>query len=309
MKYKVFIDGQEGTTGLQINDRIAKRGDVQLLVIDEKYRKDPAARRELLNEADVAFLCLPDDAARESVSLIENDKTIVIDTSTAHRTEAGWAYGFPELSVKHRSAIATSHRIANPGCHATGFIVSAYPLISNGIVGKDTSLSCVSLTGYSGGGKKMIAQYEAKDRPVELESPRMYALTQAHKHIPEMTAVTGLENAPVFCPIVCDFYSGMAVTISLTPDRLKKDMSRNELFEFFKSYYQNEGLISVHGECEGMVAANELENKPNLKIYVLGTDERITVTSVFDNLCKGASGAAVQNMNIALGIDETYSIL
>lgn len=309
MKYKVFIDGQEGTTGLQINDRMAKRSDVLPLVIDEKYRKDPAARKELLNEADVAFLCLPDDAARESVSLIENDKTVVIDTSTAHRTAAGWAYGLPELSSEHRRAIATSKHIANPGCHATGFIASVYPLIKSGIIGTNASLNAVSLTGYSGGGKKMIAQYEATDRPEEFKSPRMYALTQAHKHIPEMTAVTGLKKAPVFCPIVCDFYSGMAVTVSLTPDLFERSVKKSELLELLKDYYKEEKLISVHGECEGMLAANELENKPNLKIYVLGNDERITVTSVFDNLYKGASGAAVQNMNIALGIDETYSIL
>lgn len=309
MKFKVFIDGQEGTTGLQINERIAKRSDAELLLIDEKYRKDPAARKELLNAADVAFLCLPDDAARESVSLIENDKTIVIDTSTAHRTSAGWAYGLPELSKKHRSEIAASKRIANPGCHATGFIVGVYPLLERGIIENTAALSCTSLTGYSGGGKKMIAQYEAAERPAELKGPRIYALTQAHKHLPEMTAVTGLKNAPVFCPIVCDFYSGMAVTVSLCAEDFKRNVTKDALFELYADFYKGEKLISVHNSVDGMVAANELEGKADLKIYVFGNDERMTVTSVFDNLYKGAAGAAVQNMNIALGIDETYSII
>ena len=310
MKYKVFIDGQEGTTGLQINSRIAKRNDVELLVIDEKYRKDANAKKELLNEADVAFLCLPDEAAKESASLVENEKTIVIDTSTAHRTASDWTYGLPELSDERRRAIAKSKRIANPGCHATGFIVNVFPLVTNGYISDDAALCCMSLTGYSGGGKKMIAQYEAENRPREYDSPRIYALTQAHKHIPEMTAVTGLKNAPVFCPTVCDFYCGMSSTVALTRDMFLKKTTKEELFEFFFEFYKGQKLITVLMDAaDGTIAANELAGRADMRIYISGNDERMTVTSVFDNLGKCASGAAIQNMNIALGIDETYSLI
>lgn len=310
MKYKIFIDGREGTTGLQIEQRLKARDDIELLDIEPEQRKDPARRAELLNEADAAFLCLPDDAARESASLVTSGKTVVIDTSTAHRTDPMWAYGLPELSHAHRERIAASKRVANPGCHATGFIVAAYPLVSGGLIDKSAALHCSSLTGYSGGGKKMIAQYEAAERPEELKSPRQYALAQEHKHLAEMAAVAGLERKPVFAPFVCDYYSGMAVTLYLDKSVFAKSVSLVGLTEYYKDFYGGERLITVCGSPEsGFAASNEMARKPDLKIYVMGCDERVTVTAVFDNLLKGASGAAIQNMNLALGIDEYKGVL
>lgn len=310
MKYRVYIDGQEGTTGLQLQKRLSAHKDIELMLISDALRKNIDARRELLNSADVVFLCLPDAAAVEAVSLIENEKVKVIDASTAHRTAANWAYGFPELSPEHRSAVAASKRIANPGCHATGFTAVVYPLVRLGILPKDYPLSCHSITGYSGGGKSMIASYEAEERSYQYESPMQYALSLSHKHLPEMQAVTGIDRAPVFNPIVCDFYSGMAVSLPLHTSMLTKKLSPSALQEILAEYYAGERLISVHGPSEdGFLPANELRDSCLLKIYVCGNNEQMTLVSVFDNLGKGASGAAVQNMNIALGLNEFETLI
>ena len=300
-KPKVYIDGKEGTTGLQIYDRLAAREDIQLLLIDEARRKDPAERKKFLNAADLVFLCLPDAAAVEAVSLIENDRTRVIDCSTAHRTDPAWAYGFPELSPERREAIRTARRVANPGCHATGFISIVYPLVQLGLIPRDAALSCFSLTGYSGGGKKMIAQYEAGNREAELDSPRIYGLSQSHKHLPEMRKVCGLTTAPVFSPIVADYYKGMASTVPLFLDR-------ETLLLALTKYYQGSGnsrMVRVCAEWENpMLGANTLAGCDSLYLFVQGNHERSTVTALFDNLGKGASGAAVQNMNLMLGFEE-----
>jgi len=310
MKYRVYIDGQEGTTGLQLQKRLSRHENIELLLISEELRKDTNARREYLNSADLVFLCLPDSAAKEAVSLIENDRVKVIDASTAHRTAPGWVYGFPELSPEQRRAIANSKRIANPGCHATGFIAIVYPLVKLGILPKDYPLTCHSITGYSGGGKSMIAAYEAEGRPYQYDSPRSYALALSHKHLPEMMAVTGIERTPVFSPIVCDFYSGMAVSVPLHSSMLTKRLGPSELLEILAGYYEGEKLISVHGAPEdGYLAANELRDTCLMKIYVCGNNEQLMLTSVFDNLGKGASGAAVQNMNIALGLNEYETLI
>lgn len=310
MSYKIFIDGREGTTGLQIEQRIRQRADLELLEIDPARRKDPDARRELLNAADAAFLCLPDAAARESAALVDNPHTVVIDTSTAHRTDPAWVYGLPELSAQHKASIRSAKRIANPGCHATGFIVCAYPLVQLGLLDPSAQFCCFSLTGYSGGGKKMIAQYESADRPTALDSPRVYALTQSHKHLAEMAAVCGLEKPPFFSPVVADFYSGMAVTVDLPAAAFKKSVGLAELEALLADYYSDAALFTVAGNREdGFIAANEMAEQPGLKIYVGGCDARPTLTAVFDNLCKGASGAAVQNLNLALGLGEYDALL
>lgn len=309
MKHKVFIDGGSGTTGLQIVSRISARDDLELLSIDPALRKDAGEKAKIMNLADVVFLCLPDDAARESAALVTNENTVVIDASTAHRTDPLWAYGFPELSAAHREAIKNSKRIANPGCHATGFISVVYPLVALGILGEDARLCCYSQTGYSGGGKKMIEQYEAAERPSEFDSPRQYALTQSHKHLAEMKAVCSLEHEPVFCLAVGDYYSGMAVCVMLTGDMLKKACSRQQLENELANWYKNAALITVGGNAEsGFISPTQMEKQSGMKIYVTGSDERMALVSVFDNLCKGASGAAVQNMNIALGLDELASL-
>lgn len=305
MSYKVFIDGQEGTTGLQLQKRLAAHQQVELLLIDPEKRKDEAARKKLMNQADVVFLCLPDAAAREAIGLVENPQTRIIDASTAHRTASGWAYGFAELSVAHRQAIAQGKRIANPGCHATGFIAAVYPLIALGIADRDYPFTCHSITGYSGGGKKMIAAYESPDRPGAYDSPRQYGLSLAHKHLPEMRQITGIAQAPVFNPIVCDFYSGMAVSVPLYTKFFKKSVSLKGLLEALGEFYRDARLIDVlAAPQDGFLAANEVEKTCRLLLHVMGNDDQITLTSVFDNLGKGASGAAVQNMNIALGLDE-----
>lgn len=310
MKHKVFIDGQEGTTGLQIFERLSAHKDVELLLIDEALRKDTKTRRELINSADAVFLCLPDAAAKESVSLVENDKVCVIDASTAHRTAAGWDYGFPELSKERRQAIKSSKRIANPGCYATGFIASVFPLVSLGILPKSTPITCHAVSGYSGAGKKAIAEYEAAGRPIGHSSPRQYALTLAHKHLPEMKAVTGIDNIPLFNPMICDFYSGMAVSVPLFSSMLTKKYTSADIREELSEFYAGEKLISVSGPTEdGFIAANSLSGTNLLKIYVCGNDEQITLISVLDNLGKGASGAAVQNMNLALGLNEFETLI
>jgi len=307
--YKVFIDGQEGTTGLQIFDRLNARPDITILPISQELRKDPQERRRLMMEADVVFFCLPDAAAVESAALAEGSDAIVIDASTAHRTNPDWAYGFPELSAEHRAKIATGKRIANPGCHATGFISLVYPLVKSGLIDKEALLSSHSITGYSGGGKSMIQDYEGAERDAALDSPRQYALTLKHKHLPEMAKITGLSTPPVFNPIVADFYKGMAVSLPLFAKQLQKPMTKAELLSFYQEFYAGSTFITVSEEPAGMIAANEYAGTNHLHIYVCGNDETFTLVSVFDNLGKGASGAAVQNMNIALGLPEdTYLV-
>lgn len=309
--YKVFIDGNQGTTGLRLFDRLSKRDDIELLKISEELRKDKDERRRLINMSDITFLCLPDDASRESVSFCDNENTVIIDTSTAHRTNPDWAYGFAELSDEHRVKIASSKRIAVPGCHASGFISIVYPLIASGIMPKDYSCVCHSLTGYSGGGKKMINDYE-NEKTNDLFAPRQYGLTQNHKHLKEMKAITGLEDFPVFTPIVDDYYSGMATTVPVFTKMLNVQ-SVSEIHAMFDSYYKNSQIIEVlplHGgeTPVSMVSANEKSGKDSMKILVSGNDERVFITSIFDNLGKGASGAAVQCMNISIGIDEKTSL-
>lgn len=298
----VFIDGSAGTTGLRIYDRLNGRGDLNLIILPDELRKDINARKQAINSCDIAFLCLPDAAAIEAVSLVENSNTAIIDTSTAHRTADGWTYGFPELK-SYREKIVNSKRIANPGCHASGFVALIAPLVENGILCADANLSAFSLTGYSGGGKGMIAQYEDEKQDVLLGAPRQYALTQNHKHLKEMVKICGLQNPPAFCPIVGDFYSGMEVTVPVFKKDLK--MSLSELKDFYKDYY-NSGLITYNdAEDEGgFLSAGFLSGKDNMEITVCGNEDRILLVSRFDNLGKGASGAAIQNMNIILGIDE-----
>ena len=299
---KIFIDGSAGTTGLKIYERLISRKDIQLITLSDETRKDINARRDALNNADIAFLCLPDDAARESVSLVSNPNTAVIDTSTAHRVNPQWTYGLPELSGQ-REKIKSSKRIANPGCHATGFIALVAPLVETGIVGKNESLTCFSLTGYSGGGKKMIAQYEDVKRDSLLDAPRQYGLTQTHKHLPEMTQVSGLEVPPVFCPIVAPYYAGMEVTVSLNNKNIQA------VKDCYADYY-HDGVIrfAENSDEGGFISAGKFSGRDDLEISVFGNDERILLVSRFDNLGKGASGAAIQNMNILLGINETEGL-
>ena len=301
---KVFIDGASGTTGLRIHDRLAARNDIELITLAEKDRKDPAAITEALNASDLSFLCLPDDAAREAVTYVTNPETVILDTSTAHRTMPGWTYGFPELSPRHRAAIASSKRIAVPGCHASGFIVLIYPLIEAGLIAPDTALTCFSLTGYSGGGKKMIAQYEAEDRDPLLDAPRQYGISQQHKHLKEMVAVTGLDIAPVFCPIVDNFYSGMEVTVPLFARDLRNGATADDVRALYRSRYNTPVVRYMDGGDEqGFLSAGLLTGKDSMTIGVFGNEERILLSARYDNLGKGASGAAVQCMNIAMGAD------
>ncbi len=300
---KVFIDGSAGTTGLRIAERLAGRKDIALITLTEETRKDVAARKGALNEADIAFLCLPDDAARESVSLIDNPNTVVIDASTAHRTLPDWAYGFPELSKAHEEKILSSKRIAVPGCHASGFIALVYPLIEAGILSKDALLTCHSITGYSGGGKKMIAEYEGEEREVLLDAPRQYGLTQRHKHLKEMKGIAGLETSPVFCPIVSDFYSGMAVTVPLFRSQIEGGI--DEIKKIYKEKYQS-ALVSYEESLEdnGFISGVKLGGKDCMKVTVAGNEERILLIAVYDNLGKGASGAAIECMNMVLGVEK-----
>ena len=299
MKPKVFIDGKEGTTGLQIYDRLANRTDIELLLIDEAKRKDTEERRRLINEADLVFLCLPDKAAIEAVSLIENENTRVIDASTAHRTNPDWDYGFPELSPEHREAIISSKRVANPGCHASGFVSIVYPLVKAGVLPADYALTCFSLTGYSGGGKKMIAEYEAEDKANELNAPRIYGLSLSHKHIPEMTAITGLEKKPIFCPIVDDYYCGMATSVPI------QGIDSQLILDTLKKHYEGQQFVKVTPElCDsGMLEANCNVGTNMMEITVCGNGNETLVVSRFDNLGKGASGSAVENMNLMLGFE------
>ena len=310
MKTKVYIDGQAGTTGLQIYERIGMREDLTLLRIDEDKRHDLDERKKFLNMADIVFLCLPDAGAVEAVSLIENPDVRVIDASTAHRTSDQWTYGFPEISREQRAAIAASKRVANPGCHATGLISSVAPLIRMGILPKDYPVTCYSLTGYSGGGKKMIAQYEAEDRDEKLSAPGIYGLTLKHKHIPEMQKVTGLVNPPVFMPVVDDYYKGMATSVMLQNRLLNGQPTAEEICLRLQEYYAGEHFVTVmpYDPKQGTLYANALAGTNHLQLVVCGYEEQTTVTALFDNLGKGASGAAVQNMNIMLGIPETVGL-
>jgi len=303
---KIFIDGSAGTTGLRIHERLAGRNDIEVVTLPDEIRKDPMARKEALNNADVAFLCLPDAAAIEAVSMVENSNTAIIDTSTAHRTNPAWAYGFPEL-FGQREKIANSKRIANPGCHASGFIALVAPLVKAGLVSADIALTCTSLTGYSGGGKKMIADYADENRSTLLDAPRQYGITQKHKHLPEMAAFCGLNTDPIFMPIVADYYAGMEVTVPL----FGKDVngSVEDIIAVYKEAYRSAILHFEDSADEGgFMAANALSGRDDMQICVAGNADRILLISRFDNLGKGASGAAIQNMNIILGLDETTGL-
>ena len=303
----VFIDGSAGTTGLRIRDRLADRKDLRLMILPEDLRKDPSARADALNSADISFLCLPDTASIEAVSFVTDPHGVIIDTSTAHRTAEGWIYGMPELSG-HREKIALAKRIANPGCHATGFIALIAPLVENGLLSSDVRLSVFSLTGYSGGGKKMIAEYEAPDTDPLYRAPRQYGLGQTHKHLPEMSVVCGLQHAPVFCPIVAPYYAGMEVTVPLTP--ADTSASPEEIRKVYRDYYHS-GLIrfAEAPDENGFLSAGAMAGRDSLEVSVFGNGERILLISRFDNLGKGASGAAIQNMNIALGLDEAEGLV
>ena len=305
---KIFIDGSVGTTGLRIFERLNSRDDVELLTLSEENRKDPVCRKEMLNKADVAFLCLPDDTAREAVAMVENPNTVIIDASTAHRTLPDWAYGFPELSSAFEEKLLKSKRIAVPGCHASGFIALVYPLIEAGLLAKDTLLTCHSITGYSGGGKKMIAEYEGKDRSLLLGAPRQYGLTQQHKHLKEMKGIVGLENAPMFSPIVADFYSGMTVTVPVFSSMLKGTLA--DVKKVYAEKYTGEVVTYVDSLDEnGFVSGLALSQKDSMKITVCGNEERILLLAGYDNLGKGASGAAIECMNLVIGADKTKGLI
>lgn len=303
---KVFIDGREGTTGLRIEQRLSVRSDIELLTIDPSLRKDSATRARLLNQADVAFLCLPDAASIEAVSLIDNPNTIVIDASTAHRTLHGWAYGLPELSPEHRKNIMHGKRIAVPGCHASGFLALAYPLILSGLLPKNYPIACHSVTGYTGGGKSMISEYESSDRDISLDSPRQYGLSQEHKHLREMVTVSGLTLTPIFMPIVADFPQGMVVTLPLHKALLN---GNPDIMAILTAHYQHQPMIKVLDHSASFLPANALAGRDDMEIAVHGHQERIVLTARFDNLGKGASGAAIQCMNIALGLPEQESLI
>ena len=305
---KVFIDGGAGTTGLKIVERMRAREDVTLITLDEEHRKDPASRKEAIHAADAVFLCLPDDAAKEAAVLAEGARAVVIDASTAHRTAEGWAYGFPELSPSHRKAVQSSKRIANPGCYASGFISLVYPLIAHGIAAKDYPFVCHAVSGYTGAGKKGIAEYEAEERDRALDSPRLYALGLRHKHLPEMQKVCALSHPPVFTPYICDFPCGMTVHVPLYRSLLQKKLTVGEMEELFREHYAGCRFVKVAKEESGFLAANTLEGTNLLQVFVNGNDEQILLSARLDNLGKGASGAAVQNMNIALGLDEGVSL-
>ena len=302
---RVFIDGSAGTTGLRIRSRLAGRSELAVTVLEGEARKDMERRRAELNSCDLAVLCLPDEAARESVSLIENPAVRVVDTSTAHRVAPGWAYGFPELGKKRREEIVSGGRVASPGCHASGFIVLVQPLIEAGILPAEALLSCFSLTGYSGGGKGMIAEYEADGRPESFVSPRIYSLSQSHKHLPEMTGITGLKSAPVFVPTVADYYCGMLVTVPLFAEQLAPGYGLADVRDCLAAKYS--GPVVRYAESMdtgGFMDSNSLAGTDAMLVTACGNGERITLHSRFDNLGKGASGAAVQCINLMLGLDE-----
>ena len=308
MKKKIFIDGKAGTTGLRIEERLSERDDVEIISLPEELRKDKEARRGMLNSADFVFLCLPDDAAREAVSMIDNPEVTVIDASTAHRTLDDWAYGLAELSPEFEEKIKSSKRIAVPGCHASGFIALVYPLVKNGFISSGELLSAFSITGYSGGGKSMIADYGSEERSPLLDAPRQYGIVQKHKHLPEMVKICGLENAPVFCPIVSDFYSGMEVTVPLFKSQLKKG-GIEDIKALYASVYNGE-MVKYKDGCDesGFMSAAACSGLDSMQIEVAGNEDRILLIARYDNLGKGASGAAVECLNIKLGCDKTKNL-
>lgn len=301
---KVFIDGSAGTTGLRIKERLSGRKDIGMIILPEELRKDDAARKECLNTADVSILCLPDDAAKQAVSMVENPDAVIIDTSTAHRVNGDFIYGFPEIGGS-RGKIKTAKRIANPGCHASGFISLVAPLIEKGIITPDEKLTAFSITGYSGGGKKMIAEYEGEDRSPFLDAPRMYGVTQKHKHLPEMVKVCGLTYAPVFCPIVAPYYAGMEVTVPLFGSSVKGGIEAVK--DAYRGYYEK-GLVHYEEEADSFISACGLAGYDDMQVTVAGNEDRILLVSRFDNLGKGASGSAIQNMNISLGLPESCGL-
>jgi N-acetyl-gamma-glutamyl-phosphate reductase len=314
MMKKIFIDGAAGTTGLKLRERLQGRSDLTILSIDESRRRDPEARKARINESDVTFLCLPDDAAREAVALCGNPDTIIIDASTAHRTTAGWAYGFPELSDKHRAEISASKRIAVPGCYASGFVALVYPLIEDRLIQPYYPMTVNAVSGYSGTGKKGIAEYEAEDKPKDYLSPRMYSMSKIHKHIPEMMAKSGLSYPPIFMPMVDNYYAGMLVNIPLHTRLMGKPTTVSKIRQLLTEHYAGSNFVKVmpeHAEnaMGGYLPANSLEGTNIMEIYVFGFEKHILLTARLDNLGKGASGAAVQCMNIALGVDETTGLL
>ena len=315
MSVKVYIDGQEGTTGLKILERFEGRNDIELLRISEDKRKDSAERARLINMSDYTFLCLPDDAAREAVSFVDNDHVRIIDASTAHRTNPAWAYGFPELSPEHREKIRTSNRVAVPGCYASGFASIVYPLVNNGIIPADFPVFAYATSGYSGAGKKAIAVYEGDDKPFEFNSPRQYALSQQHKHLPEMKAVSGLEYTPMFNPMVCDYFSGMVVSVPVQTRTLPKKFTAEQIHEMYAKHYEGANMIEVmplmsaDEQKSFFLASNTLSGQNKMQVFVFGNDEQVLLCSRLDNLGKGASGAAVQCLNIMMGIDETAGLV
>ena len=306
---KIFIDGSQGTTGLKIFDRLAKREDIELITLPENLRKDTNARKQALNNADIAFLCLPDAAAIEAVSLIENDNTIVIDTSTAHRTNEGWAYGFPELSADFENKLKNSKRIAVPGCYASGFIALVKPLVDAGIIDSDICIACHAMSGYSGAGKNGIAQYEDENRDTLLDAPREYALTQQHKHLKEMKAISGLNNEPIFSPYICDYFSGMVMTVPLFKKDLKSGKTAEDIKALYKEKY-NSDIVKYKESIDenGFIAGNKMSENDGMEVTVCGNEDRILLIARYDNLGKGASGAAVQCLNVKMGISPEYQL-
>lgn len=315
MSVKVYIDGQEGTTGLKILERFKDRNDIELLRISEDKRKDSAERARLINMSDYTFLCLPDDAAREAVSFVDNDKVRIIDASTAHRTNPDWAYGFPELSPQHREKIRTSNRVAVPGCYASGFASIVYPLVNNGVIPDDFPVFAYATSGYSGAGKKAIAVYEGSDKPEEFNSPRQYALSQQHKHLPEMKAVSGLKFTPMFNPMVCDYFSGMVVSVPIQTRMLGSSVTAESVHDMYAKHYDGAKMVEVmplmsaDEQKSFFLASNTLSGQNKMQVFVFGNDEQILLCSRLDNLGKGASGAAVQCLNIMMGIDETTGLV
>jgi N-acetyl-gamma-glutamyl-phosphate reductase len=313
-KYKVFVDGHEGTTGLEINERLKKRNDTEILNINPEKRKDIDERSKYINQSDIVFLCLPDDAAKESVSLVSNPATRIIDASTAHRTAEDWVYGIPELSPEHRKAVENAKRLSNPGCFATGFNMLIYPLIKSRIITADYLITCHSVTGYSGGGKRLIEIFESEDNKQKLNSPCFYSLGLTHKHLPEMQKHSGLINCPVFTPIVADYYRGMTVAVPFFTDTLNKKTTPVELSLFYNNYYKGQKFVKTFpaniqdGLDWGYLNAESCNYTNNIEILVFGNDRQILIAARLDNLGKGASGAAIQNMNIMLGLDETYCL-
>lgn len=310
MKTKIFIDGHSGTTGLRIHERLANRCDIEVLQISEELRKNPDEVKKFMNAADIAFLCLPDGAAKEAVALTEGANVRIIDTSTAHRTAPGWVYGFPELSTDQYEAISKGRRIGNPGCHASGVIATVYPLRKAAMLPDDYPVTAFSLTGYSGGGKKMISQYEG-DKTKDLLAPRQYGLGQVHKHLKEIVTVCNLVDKPIFSPIVDDYYAGMEVSVPLFTKLMSGKPTLDDIWNALASQYEESPFVHVRpieDQRGGFLTANDMTGRDDMELFVTGNDDRVVVTAVFDNLGKGASGAAIENMNIMLGLDPTTGL-